>query len=149
YLLQTGDPGWIDDGTLYLFECSTGYCGGVGEATADASVTLYRSTDDGITWESLGAQPLPAGAFAAYPDPGDWSVSRPQLTPEETRDGTFEVNGMPIDLTALDDRGQPDGYLASVPEFSNDGRLALRWFVTLPSETTVPYLSIFAADGTP
>lgn len=149
YLLQTADPGWVDEDVLYVFECSTGYCGGVGEATADASVTLYRSVDDGVTWESLGAQSLPPNAVAARPDPADWGVTRPILAPAQTADGTFEVEGIPIDLTILDDRGLPDGYLASVPEFSSDGRLALRWFVTLPSGTSIPYLSVFATDGTP
>lgn len=35
----------------YISVCSQGYCGGVGEMSADAQSTIYRSTDGGTTWE--------------------------------------------------------------------------------------------------
>jgi DNA-binding CsgD family transcriptional regulator len=39
--------------THYLTVCSRGYCGGVGQISADAQTTVYRSTDGGVTWQSL------------------------------------------------------------------------------------------------
>lgn len=38
----------------YISVCSRGYCGGVGQVSADAQTTLYRSRDGGITWEDAG-----------------------------------------------------------------------------------------------
>lgn len=35
----------------YISVCSQGYCGGVGEMSADAQSTIYRSTDGGTTWD--------------------------------------------------------------------------------------------------
>lgn len=35
----------------YISVCSQGYCGAVGPMSGDARSTLYRSTDDGTTWE--------------------------------------------------------------------------------------------------
>ncbi len=37
----------------YISVCSQGHCGGVGEISADARSTIYRSTDDGTTWEVM------------------------------------------------------------------------------------------------
>jgi DNA-binding CsgD family transcriptional regulator len=37
----------------FISVCSQGYCGGVGQISADARSTIYRSTDGGTTWEVL------------------------------------------------------------------------------------------------
>ena len=37
----------------YLSVCSRGYCGGVGQISADAQTTIMRSTDGGVTWQAL------------------------------------------------------------------------------------------------
>lgn len=37
----------------YLTVCSRGYCGGVGQISADAQTTIYRSLDGGVTWQAL------------------------------------------------------------------------------------------------
>lgn len=38
----------------YLSICSRGYCGGVGQVTADAQTTVLRSTDGGVRWQAMG-----------------------------------------------------------------------------------------------
>ncbi|MCK9494929.1 MAG: LuxR C-terminal-related transcriptional regulator [Dehalococcoidia bacterium] len=144
YLLHSG---WIADDTLYIFECSTGYCGPVADVTSDASVTLYRSVDGGTTWEPLGTQPLQEDA-RVVPDPANWGFTRPGDTPAGSATGLFEVGGIPINLTVLDNRGLlPQGrYIVSEPEPSDGGRLALRWVADAPFGW-VSYLSIFESDG--
>lgn len=37
----------------YLSICSRGYCGGVGQISADAQTTIMRSTDGGVSWQAL------------------------------------------------------------------------------------------------
>ncbi|MBN9493557.1 helix-turn-helix transcriptional regulator [bacterium] len=44
-----------DGAGLAVGVCEKGYCGGVGNVTADAEVTVYGSADGGITWTSIGA----------------------------------------------------------------------------------------------
>ncbi len=43
-----------DGQRLAVGVCTIGYCGGLGEATPDAEVTLRYSSDGGITWSELG-----------------------------------------------------------------------------------------------
>lgn len=38
---------------IWLFVCTTGYCGPVGQPTADAEQTLHHSDDGGITWNEV------------------------------------------------------------------------------------------------
>lgn len=44
--LERGSP-------YYLTVCSRGYCGGVGQISADAQTTVYRSLDGGVSWQPL------------------------------------------------------------------------------------------------
>lgn len=37
----------------YLSVCSRGYCGGVGQISADAQTTILRSIDGGVTWQTV------------------------------------------------------------------------------------------------
>ena len=39
--------------THYLSVCSRGYCGGVGQVSADAQTTILRSIDGGVTWQTV------------------------------------------------------------------------------------------------
>lgn len=55
-----GPPAYIlsfvsspDGHEIWLTVCSRGYCGAVGEPTADAQVTVYHSDDGGITWSPV------------------------------------------------------------------------------------------------
>ena len=45
---------WTRDGADYLSMCTRGYCGDVGQISADAQTTIYRSTDGGVSWQALG-----------------------------------------------------------------------------------------------
>lgn len=54
--IQSGRFGQAGD-AHYIAVCTTGYCGGVGQMTDDAETTLYRSTDDGETWEAIATYP--------------------------------------------------------------------------------------------
>ncbi len=51
----------------YIAVCTTGYCGGLAGMTGDAVTVIYRSTDDGETWESIADYPGSAmiGALTA------------------------------------------------------------------------------------
>jgi hypothetical protein len=148
--------GWVEDDALYIAECSAGYCGGVGERTADAAITLYRSVDQGATWESLGTQAVPAGLVVANPDPADWGITSTLPTAQPTGiDGVWEVGGVELDLRAIDPRGVPwprsnvsAYYLYEAVDIDSQGRIAARWQVHVGSNQTFEYISVFAADGT-
>ncbi|HKS90665.1 MAG TPA: helix-turn-helix transcriptional regulator, partial [Tepidiformaceae bacterium] len=43
-----------DGSGLAVGVCEKGYCGGVGNVSADAEVTVYGSADSGVTWASIG-----------------------------------------------------------------------------------------------
>lgn len=45
-----------DGGELWVTVCSRSYCGGAGQAAADAQVTFHHSKDGGATWEAAGAR---------------------------------------------------------------------------------------------
>lgn len=48
-------------GAVGVAVCTQGYCGGVGEPSADARAAAYLSTDGGVTFKKLGE--LPRGSF--------------------------------------------------------------------------------------
>lgn len=54
--------------THYVSVCAVGYCGGVGEMTADATSVIYRSTDDGATWHAIAEYPGSAAIGALTAD---------------------------------------------------------------------------------
>jgi len=149
--------GRIDGDVHYIFECSTGYCGGAGEPSDDPTVTLYRSLDDGETWESLGTQPLDPDMWWADLQLEDWGVgepSDPKAMAVEVGHGIFEVQGVTIDLTALDPRGLQSplwpnyALVTSSINVSPGGRIAIEWRVRLPFNEVPQYLSVFEPDGT-
>ncbi len=41
------------NGIHHVAVCATGYCGGVGDMTSDATTVIYRSTDDGANWNAI------------------------------------------------------------------------------------------------
>jgi hypothetical protein len=56
-------------GVLWVALCTSGYCGGEGEPSADASETVFRSEDSGVSWEPLGK--LTTGTFLVGPLDGE------------------------------------------------------------------------------
>ncbi|MCK9486127.1 MAG: hypothetical protein M0R73_05405 [Dehalococcoidia bacterium] len=140
----------IDGDTLYLFECTVGYCGNLGGSEDQPSaVTLHHSTDRGETWESLGERE------GRSQDLAQWGLeaSVPALDEGHQR-GEFVLGDVLLDVRQLDDRGaSPDdgpGYLMGQPAVGPRGAIAARWVVR-DAENTRPlaYLTMFRADGTP
>jgi hypothetical protein len=146
--------GWVENDVVYIAECTIGYCGGVGERSSDATITLYRSVDRGTTWESMGAQSVPAGLLIADPIPANWGIASSRPVAQQTvQDGVWEVNGVELDLRALDPRGVPPepgtpAYYAWNVDVDATGRITLQWAVHVRPQS-IFYLSVFDATGKP
>jgi len=143
---------WTWDGAIYVSQCVAGVCAG-DQSTSEASVSLHVTEDDGRTWRSLGTR------TGGDPDPRLWSDVLPRgAAPEMDRSleagGVVVVEGVELDLAAIDLRGEPaDGFeaygLMGWPAVSDHG-FAVSWYARVKAgQSPIRYLTVFGPDGSP
>lgn len=143
---------WVGGGAIYVSQCVAGVCTG-DQSTSEASVSLHVTEDDGRTWRSLGTR------TGRDPDPRLWSdvlpeAAAPLLDRSREGEGLVVVDGVTLDLAAIDLRGKPaDGFdaygLMGWPAVGEHG-IAVSWYVRVQAgKSPIRYLSVFAPDGSP
>lgn len=106
--------------------CTAGYCGHDAEPTADATVTLFQSTDGGVTWEPAGQYPGAVTVVGFAQD--DWLLAR--YLPGEAAPASVFLAGSGITFEAPPNahgRMPPHIVGGGTPLWvSDDGRALLR-----------------------